>query len=318
MGSKSLVSAVIIFLNAEKYIQEAIESVYAQTYPYWDLLLVDDGSTDASTEIARRYAAQRPGQVRYLGHPDHANRGMSASRNLGIKHANGEYIAFLDADDVWLPHKLEEQVALLDSNVEAGMLYGETQYWHSWTQNPEDSQHDFVPALGVPPDTLCRPPTLLPLFLRGKAAVPCTCSILVRRSVISEIGGFVETFNGIYEDQAFYAKMCLKVPVLVANTCWDRYRQHPQASMAVAMKTGQEMLARRFFLRWLQEYLNEQKVGDVAIWQALQRELWRIQDPVWLPPIASVQYLARWVKKWLLQIEERTFPASISHWLWTR
>ena len=67
--------------------------------------MVDNGSTDRSTDIALQYAAHYPGRVRYLEHAGHQNRGMSASRNLGIKNAAGAYIALLDADDVWLPQK---------------------------------------------------------------------------------------------------------------------------------------------------------------------------------------------------------------------
>jgi glycosyltransferase involved in cell wall biosynthesis len=131
VSRKPLVSGIIIFLNAERFIQEAIESVFAQAYAAWELLLVDDGSTDGSTAIARRYAAQHPGRVRYLEHPGHRNHGISASRNLGIRNAKGAYIALLDADDVWLPYKLERQVAILDSQPEASMVYGSTQYWYS-------------------------------------------------------------------------------------------------------------------------------------------------------------------------------------------
>src|SRR5437773_4242914 len=99
MTNKPLVSVIIIFLNAEKFIEEAIESVLAQTYDHWELLLVDDGSIDSSTEIALRYAEQYPGKVNYLEHEGHQNRGMSASCNLGIRNTKGEYIAFLDVDD---------------------------------------------------------------------------------------------------------------------------------------------------------------------------------------------------------------------------
>src|SRR5215510_12099685 len=161
MSGKPLVSAIIIFLNEEKFLQEAIESVFAQTYDQWELLLVDDGSTDASTAIARRYAEQYPEKVRYLEHVGHQNRGMSAARNLGVRNAKGEYIAFLDADDVWLPLKLEQQVAILNSQPEAAMVYGNTLYWYSWTKNPEDLKRDRIPKLGVPPNTLVKPPELL-------------------------------------------------------------------------------------------------------------------------------------------------------------
>ena len=143
MNSKPLVSSIVIFLNAEKFIEEAIESIFAQTYNNWELLLVDDGSTDDSTQIALRYAERYPTRVRYLEHPGHQNCGMGASRNLGVRHAKGEYIALLDSDDVWLPHKLQQQVAILDSHTEAGMVYGLSQYWHSWTGKPEDAHRDF-------------------------------------------------------------------------------------------------------------------------------------------------------------------------------
>jgi glycosyltransferase involved in cell wall biosynthesis len=319
MNSDSLVSAVVIFLNAERYLQEAVESILAQTYPHWELLLVDDGSSDDSSEIARRYAQQSPNRVRYLAHPGHVNRGKGASRNLGIREAQGRYVAFLDADDIWLPHKLGEQVAILDAHEEAGMLYGETLYWYSWTEVPEDKKRDFVPALGVPTGVPIQPPRLLTLFLRGKAAVPCPCSVLVKRSIVTAIDGFDESFTGIsniYEDQAFYAKICLHTPVVASNNCWDLYRQHSQSSMAHAREAGQEIAARKAFLQWLDQYLKEQDVQDEPVWQALRREQWRLRHPSWLPDGARVQNRARWAKKWLLQAEERLMPAIVSRRLW--
>src|SRR5438093_8888063 len=110
MKDHPLVSSIIIFFNAEKYFAEAIDSALAQTYPNWELILCDDGSTDGSTQIARKYAERYPDRVRYCEHEGHVNRGMSATRNLGLRHARGELIAWLDADDVWLPHKLARQV----------------------------------------------------------------------------------------------------------------------------------------------------------------------------------------------------------------
>lgn len=319
MHGNSLVSVIIIFLNAEKFIEEAVESVLAQTYRNWELMLVDDGSTDASTAIARGYAARYPGQVHYLEHPGHRNRGKGASRNLGISRAAGEYIAFLDADDVWLPHKLEQQVAILDNQPEAAMLYGDTEYWYSWTNRPEDAQRDFIPKLGVKPNTVIEPPKLLPLYLRGKAAVPCTCSILVRRSAALEVKGFDDSFQGannIYEDQAFYAKMCLRFPIMAVNACWDRYRQHPGSSMAVAGKLTQEVAARQFYLKWLANFLVKQEITDPEIWQAIQKELWLYNQPAWLSNSGRGQRIVRWIKKWLLRLEERLLPPPVRHWLW--
>ena len=97
MGGKPSVSAVIIFFDAERFINEVIASVFAQTYADWELLLVDDGSTDGGRSIALSYAQQCPRRVRYLEHEGHRNRGMSASRNPGIRNAKGQYVALLDA-----------------------------------------------------------------------------------------------------------------------------------------------------------------------------------------------------------------------------
>ena len=317
MSEKSLVSVVIIFLNAELFLSEAIDSVFTQIYERWELLLVDDGSTDTSTEIAQGYAKQKPGQVYYLEHPGHHNRGKGASRNLGIQHAKGDYLAFLDADDIWLPNKLREQVDSLDKHGKVGMVYGKTLYWYSWTQNSVNSQQDFIPKLGVEVNTPIGQPDLLPLYLRGKASIPGPSDILVRRSAIDEVGGFDETFigvNNIYEDQAFFAKLCLKAQIIVINRCWNRYRQHPQASMAVAERTGTEVQARKFFLNWLERYLSEQAVKDRKVWLALTRELWLIQSPKWLP--GRAQKGVRWVKKWILRIEELILPTALSCQLW--
>src|SRR3990172_11731590 len=126
MSEKPLVSVIIIFYNEERFIEEALECVFAQTYTNWELLLVDDGTTDNSTAIAQRYAEKYPEKVYYLEHPGHQNRGMSATRNLVIANAKGEFIAFLDADDVWLPHKLERQLAIIESQPDAAMVYGPT------------------------------------------------------------------------------------------------------------------------------------------------------------------------------------------------
>jgi glycosyltransferase involved in cell wall biosynthesis len=283
MSSRPLVSVVVIFWNAAPFLREAIESVRAQSYPCRELLLVDDGSSDESSAIARRYAADDPGQVRYLEHAGHANLGMSASRNLGIRRAQGSYLAFLDADDVWFSNALEDQVAILQAHPEAAMVYGPIQYWYSWSGKPEDRQRDQVERLGVPADTLIDPPRLLPLFLRDKAAVPS--GVMVKRGVVESVGGFEDTFRGEYEDQVFCAKICLAAPVFAAGSCWYRYRQHPDSCVLRGQQTGETHAARLRFLNWLAGYLTERKVRDRAVWRALELELWRFRHPrryLWL------------------------------------
>jgi glycosyltransferase involved in cell wall biosynthesis len=277
-----LVSTIIIFFNEERFLSEAIESVFAQSYSNWELLLVDDGSTDASTRIARRYSEQQGQRVRYLEHSAHANRGMSASRNLGIQQAKGEYIALLDADDVWLPHKLETQLAIIEKETAAGMVYGATELWWSWTGKREDFSRDVKQAVGVAANTLINPPKLLMLYLARKAITPCPSDVLVRRETVTTVGGFVDSFPGMYEDQVFFAKVTLQFPVFVSGECWSRHRQHPDSSTSVWRRTGEYYSAEPniAFLEWARSYLHSRGMKDPTIERILQRRLWRYHHPL--------------------------------------
>jgi len=274
-----LVSVIIIFFNAERFLDEAIESVFGQTYDAWELLLVDDGSTDGSTAIAQRYTDQHPGKVRYLEHTDHQNRGMSASRNLGIGNAQGAYIAFLDADDVWLSNKLDRQVAILDAQPEAAMVYGPAQWWYSWTGRAEDRLRDYIPEPGVQANALLEGPTLLTRFLRLSDIAPCPSSVLIRRNLVEQVGGFEDRFRGLYEDQVFFAKVCLSQPVFVSSECSARYRQHPNSNCSISQETAQHATGRLAFLRWLADYLSKDGVNNGVLRKALQREIWPYRHP---------------------------------------
>ena len=274
-----LVSCIVIFHDAARFIEEAIASIRSQTHAHWELILVDDGSTDSSTAVARRHAADDPARVRYLEHPGRANRGMSASRNLGLRAARGVYVAFLDADDVWLPDKLAAQVAILEAHPEAAMVYGRTLVWHSWTGRPEDRDRDHVFELGVSPDALVEPPTLFFLLLANKVQTPTTCNAMLRRDVLDAVGAFEERFRGMYEDQVLFAKVHLQRPVYVAGACWARYRQHPESASEAELHEDYNV-ARRPFLAWLARYVRAQGFArDARIRRAVRQEWWRCHYP---------------------------------------
>jgi glycosyltransferase involved in cell wall biosynthesis len=108
-----LVSVVMPVYNSGLFLSEVIESVLDQTYGCWELIVVDERSTDDSVEIAQQYAARFPRKIRYVTHERRTNRGVSASRNLGTRLSRGSYVACLDSDDMWLPDKLEAQLSIL-------------------------------------------------------------------------------------------------------------------------------------------------------------------------------------------------------------
>lgn len=279
-ATEELVSVVTPFLDPPvAFMREAIESVLAQTHTHWELLLVDDGSTGESVELALEYARRHPDRIRYLHHEGHRTRGISSSRNLAIRQARGEYVAVLDADDLWLPRKLEEQLAIMRSRPDVSSVYGKTRYWFSWSGRPEDQFLDHIPDLGVPLDSVIQPPRFLAPMVRGAVTVPCTCSLLVRRSLLEETGGFEEAFTGMFEDQVFYTKIFLREPVYAASQCWDYYRRHPE-SLCATISSGDAIAARRKFLHWVSGYLLQTSLDDGSVRQAVASGLWELDYPL--------------------------------------
>ncbi len=113
MEQKQLVSVVIPLYNTEKYIEETMQSILDQTYKNIEIVIVDDGSKDQSPSIVKNLAEKYPGQVKYV---HQKNQGVSVARNTGIENASGEYVAFLDSDDLWHPTKIEKQVESMHKN----------------------------------------------------------------------------------------------------------------------------------------------------------------------------------------------------------
>jgi glycosyltransferase involved in cell wall biosynthesis len=276
------VSIITPFLNAGPFIEESINSVLAQTYEHWELLLVDDGSTDASTAIALTYAAAHPDKVRYLSHEHRQNRGASASRNLAARHARGEYLAYLDADDVYLPRKLEVTVPILDAHPEVAVLYSATEYWYSWRGRREDTRGDRVwRKYAATPNTVIEPPHMLVRFLQDGGTVPCMGGVLVRRAAVENVGGWEESFHRTCTDQVFQAKLCLNVPVMIVDVCLDRYRQHENSSSQTVARAGQLHAAVERYLTWLTSYVAAQPVVDPTVRAAVRQALRRHRHP-WL------------------------------------
>jgi len=273
MSDTPLVSVIVPFLDVAPFLAEAIESVRAQTYSNWELLLCDDGATDGSSDIARAYAAREPGRIRYLVHDGPAHQGASAARNLGLRHARGELIALLDGDDVWLPNKLAEQVAIMQGHPEADALYGLTELWHSWSGTGRDE----LPPSGVADGTLLGPRALLGGMLRRELLVPCTCSIVMRADAVRRAGGFANEFPGIYDDVAFYSRLSLVGSFLFVERQWDRYRQHAASTYAKVRQSGESHRARLRFLTWLEGVIatspaREDPELEAALRAALRRE----------------------------------------------
>jgi glycosyltransferase involved in cell wall biosynthesis len=265
------VSVTIPVLNGERYLSEAVESVLAQTERSWELLIVDDGSNDRTGAIADRFASQWPGMIRVLRHPSGQNRGIVASRNLGLRHSAGRYIARLDADDALQPTAFEDQIALLERHPSVAMTYGPVEMWRSWSAGSGNA--DIFQTFAVPLNVPVAPPAVLQAFLNDDCNEPV--GMFVRRDVLENVGGYAADglHRELYEDIVLNVKICLRYPVIASERSWYRYRQHADSLCAVARERNDYNPGCMRFLEWVREYFTANKVSDPGLWLALGKSL---------------------------------------------
>jgi teichuronic acid biosynthesis glycosyltransferase TuaG len=178
MSDSPLVTVVTSLYNAELFVGDMVKSVLGQTYSNWEMIVVDDGSTDKSREVVQRYVDQ-DSRIRLFelgansGSPGHV-------RNIGIKQARGKYVAFLDADDLWVSEKLEKQVTYFESspNQKLGLLFSR---FNSFYETPSDSfENNEINTFGIK-NSYYR--------LLVQDYIP-TLTVLIKKTVIDEIGVF--------------------------------------------------------------------------------------------------------------------------------
>lgn len=258
------ISIVMPFLNGDLYIREAVASVRAQTLgpelDAWELVLVDDGSTDSSAGWARGEAATDP-RLRVLAHPEVAglgvNRGADASRVLGADAARGQYLMFLDHDDVLRPFALERMAAVLDGEPDVAAVFAATLFWaFDPTLGSEDWAQDFAP---LSPGRIDRTAMLREL-IRTDQRHPAPCSVLFRRAELLSARDAAPPFPGMYDDTAVLMKLLCFHDVWLMPEVVSSYRMHA-ASMchqaeAAGSWTGHGYSPDRArYLRWAVRHL---------------------------------------------------------------
>jgi glycosyltransferase involved in cell wall biosynthesis len=269
-------SVVIIFLNGEAFLEEAIGSVRLQTHSNWELLLVDDGSQDSSSQIARRAAEADPARVRYLRHPDGENHGTSASRNLGAMQAAGTYLLFLDCDDLLLPDHLSRHAAVLDSEPDLAAAFSPTLFW-LWDQAYASGQ-DSIQSVGNFGNRRVQPPALLVAMLHDESLHPANCGSLFRRAVFNSCGGFDESFRGMYEDTTLLTKLLMRHTTYVIADCLSAYRAHRASQCNRAQEAGEydssgPSSSRLKYLTWARAYTLATPGTDASVLHALDHEI---------------------------------------------
>jgi glycosyltransferase involved in cell wall biosynthesis len=209
-----IVSVVMASYNARRFLPDALASVFAQSYASWEIIVIDDGSTDGTEEIMQAYE----GKVIYLRQP---NRGPSAARNRGIEIARGRYLAFLDADDLWTPDKLRLQIDFMERHRDVGLVFADMEEF--------EGERILCPSLlsrslfaremvsGQPiPDAERK------LFVEDY--IP-TSTVLIRKECFLRAGFFDETLQFV-EDRDLWLRVAGLFPIGVVRAIVGRKRVH--------------------------------------------------------------------------------------------
>jgi glycosyltransferase involved in cell wall biosynthesis len=271
------VDVIIPAYNAAHYLPAAIESVVSQTFDDWQILLVDDGSTDNTAEAVAPFLDRLGSKIRYIMQE---NRGLPAARNTAIRASTAEFLALLDADDMWLPCRLAESVKILRERPRAGLAYGlitgidkENRPGITWRGNLSDADGPIAPQL----------------YMR-KVELPCP-TITFRRKCVDEVGLFDETMRAT-EDRDLWLRIALRYEVAFVPKVLAYYRLSPNS-----MSTDpQRMLQAQ--LKFIRKHYGSEGCGlrprQIALARSYKQraEALRVQSQPWAALMSALQAVA--------------------------
>lgn len=267
-------SVIITSFNYAEYLSTAIASVLAQSDPDFELIIVDDGSTDGSYEIARCSTDSR---IRVLLQP---NRGLGAARNTGLEAARGDFITFLDADDIWVPTKLATQVAFMLSHPDTGLVY---------------CRFGVIDSDGVTLSSGSSRLTLKPsgfiiraLLVGNVIGTPST--ICFRRELIEDGALRFDESRLYMEDWHFYLRLAVKTRIKFLDSTLAYHRQHSRnMSGQIQTATAQALRTAQFGLVLAGQYLS---LSDKSL-KRLERQALAYVEAVMAREYAKVGHLGQ-------------------------
>jgi glycosyltransferase involved in cell wall biosynthesis len=217
-----LISVIIPVYNGEKTIRETIASILNQTFQDLELIVINDGSQDATLEIVEQISDTRLKVFSY------SNAGQATSRNRGISHACGEYISFIDADDLWTPDKLEAQLKALQANPQAAVAY-------SWTDYIDESSQPLQRGSYMSVNGNVYANLLLIDFI-GSGSNP-----LIRQQALTEVGGFNELMTPS-EDRDLWLRLAARYHFIAVPSPQVLYRQSINSASTNVLRMEQSSL----------------------------------------------------------------------------
>lgn len=258
-----LVSVIMPAYNSRAYLAEAIQSVLDQDYQALELIVVDDGSTDGTPDVARLFGER----VHVI---EQRNSGPAAARNRGVSVAHGEFIAFIDSDDIWLPGKVRAQVDYLRDNPDVGVVFGRLIRWFANADGSFGSPPELhVPASGqiiVHEESGWIYPEML------LDSVIWIVSAMVRKSLWNSLGGLDESLR-VGEDYDFFIRASRVCKMDELDKLVALYRIHTQSTTQIIREENFECLV---LIRALERFGTAGPDGREVCQQLLRERLFRL------------------------------------------
>lgn len=286
MADVPFFSVIIPVHNGSEFLGEAIQSVIDQSFSNWELIIVDDGSKDKSYEISKTYEASDE-RIKVFTHPDRQNLGVSASRNRAVEESKADWIAFLDADDIWLPEKLAENYNVIQNHDDLAVIYSHAGIIKDgFSGEVEENKYIF----GTP-GVMNKP------FLKTLKGVRlATPSVVMNKEVFRKTGGFDEQIN-FSEDTLLYHKALLFGDLYCIDKSLIKVRYHDHSCKSVTEEDVISLARLKVYLKLLEfnsaepyrESISLQAAttGMARPWKSFMRNPWK-NSPVIIKALKKV------------------------------
>lgn len=293
INSSALISVILPVFNTEKYLTESIESVLIQTYQNWELLIIDDGSTDSSPDIIRWFL-NADNRIRSF---KQANGKQGKARNLGIDNSKGKFVAFIDADDLWFPDFLQQQIQFIQLS-RADMVFGK-----AVTDNYRKV------AVGKEKGLVLKGKDGIKILLRGNLISINT--VLIKRECLLHVGKFALSNELQFgEDYDLWLRVllagysCFENPVYLAF-----YRSHPEQSTKIVNSKYLQIV--KIISSISDKDIENEKRKALYLW--LRRALRYQKHDDKIKRIAEIlNYMPSFSIRWLFKIIYKTLPYKIA------
>ncbi|MEW5692824.1 MAG: glycosyltransferase [Candidatus Hydrogenedentota bacterium] len=274
--TEPLVSVVMNCYNAEKYLKKAMDSVFKQTYKNWEIIFFDNASTDNSAEIARSYGEK----VKY--YRSDKTYPLGDARNLALEKVNGEYIAFLDCDDVWNPEKLERQTIEFEKDKDLGFVFSDA-YYTDETDNVGDRILKYVDTSKIKG----------PFDILKRGVLIVWSMIMIRKKILDRVGLFNPELMFCEDDDMIF-KLAFEGPFKLINEplgCWRYHSTNLTSNINFKMKKKEKVIVLRNIL----------ETKKLSILEKIELRLFIYKTIMTFEMVCKIfdkirEYIFRWVK----------------------